>query len=316
MGVCSSPRKGAIMNKAGPENPHSQQKIEQAKKFIELELEPERAFKAAVVTESVAQGDARQTSDIDMIVLFDPLRLDVIPGDFLWSPDARDFLTRHAKGRAHTENMVHFDTNRVALSDYKKGICPEFSRYLLSIGLLIFDRDGDVESVLDHLAEFTDVRRQERVAKNVYNVNYHLDEAKALSWLERSGPVAAHAHVNAGLNYLVELLFAFHRSWLTWPNKRVALLLRFPDVVGELKSTLEQGMLVLSLTGEDIRRRVAVLRRYFDRLVEVLLSEGLLPREEPFDFAFGFEYPQIGMRHSMGEWQDAHTQYRRSREIN
>ena len=45
------------MNKAGPENPHSQQKIEQAKKFIELELEPERAFKAAVVTESVAQGD-------------------------------------------------------------------------------------------------------------------------------------------------------------------------------------------------------------------------------------------------------------------
>ena len=57
-GVCSSPREGAIMNKAGPENPHSQQKIEQAKKFIELELEPERAFKAAVITESVAQGDA------------------------------------------------------------------------------------------------------------------------------------------------------------------------------------------------------------------------------------------------------------------
>jgi hypothetical protein len=303
------------MNKAGPENPHSQQKIEQAKKFIELELEPERAFKAAVITESVAQGDARQTSDIDMIVLFDPLRLDVIPGDFLWSPDARDFLTRHAKGRADTDNMVHFDTNRVALSDYRKGICPEFSRYLLAIGLLIFDRDGEVESVLDHLAEFTDARRQERVAKNVYNVNYHLDEAKALSWLERSGPVAAHAHVNAGLNYLVELLFAFHRSWLTWPNKRMALLLRFPDVVGELKPTLEQGMLVLSLTGEDIRRRVSVLRRYFDRLVEVLQNEGLLPREEPFDFAFGFEYPQIGMRHSMGEWQEAHTQYRLSRGI-
>ena len=258
------------MNKVGPENLHSQQKIEQAKKFIELELEPERAFKAAVITESVAQGDARQTSDIDMIVLFEPLRLDVIPGDFLWSPNARDFLTRHAKGRADTENMVHFDTNRVDLSEYRKGVCPEFSRYLLSIGLLIFDRDGEVEPVLDQLAEFTDMQRQERVARNVYNVNYHLDEAKALSWLERSGPIAAHAHINAGFDYLIELMFAFHRSWLTWPNKRVALLLRLPDVVGQLKPTLEQGMLVLSLAGEDIRRRVQVLRKYFDRLVEVL----------------------------------------------
>ena len=94
--------------------------------------------------------------------------------------------------------MIHFDTNRVDLAEYRKGNCPEFWRYLLSIGLLVFDRDGEAEAVLDRLVEFTDERRQDRVARNVYNVDYHLNETKALSWLDRSGAVAAHAHVNAG----------------------------------------------------------------------------------------------------------------------
>lgn len=282
-------------------------------RFIGLELEPEPAFKGAVVTESVAQGDARATSDIDMIVLFEPIRLDVIPGDFLWSPDIPGFRTRHEKDEPDAESMVHFDTNRADLAEYRKGNCPEFWRYLLSIGVLIFDRDGEVEPVLDRLAEFTDEQRQDRVARNVYNVDYHLNEIKALSWLERSGPVAAHAHVNAGIAYLVELLYAFHRSWLTWPNKRVALLLRYPDPVGDLQAALEEGMAIRSQTGEDVVRRVRGLRTYFDRFVKVLQAEGLLPDKSPFDFAFGYEWPQIGMRHSMREWREANARYRASR---
>ena len=66
-------------------------------RLIGLELEPEPAFMGAVITESVAQGDARATSDIDMIVLFEPLRFDVIPGDFLWSPGNSEFRARHEK---------------------------------------------------------------------------------------------------------------------------------------------------------------------------------------------------------------------------
>ena len=283
-------------------------------RFIGLELEPELAFKGAVITESVAQGDARATSDIDMIVLFEPLRLDVIPGDFLWSPEEPGFRTRHEKDDSDTAGMIHFDTNRVDMAEYRKGNCPEFWRYLLSNGVLVFDRDGEVEPALDRLVDFTDERRQDRVARNVYNVDYHLNEAKALSWLERSGAVAAHAHVNAGFNYLVDLLYAYHRSWLTWPNKRVALLLRFPDPAGDLEATLQEGMAVRSQTAADIVRRVRALRRYFDRLVEVLQGEGLLPDEAPFDFAFGYEWPQIGMRHSMNEWREAHARYRSSRE--
>ena len=210
--------------------------------------------------------------------------------------------------------MIHFDTNRVDLAEYRKGNCPEFWRYLLSIGLLVFDRDGEAEAVLDRLVEFTDERRQDRVARNVYNVDYHLNETKALSWLDRSGAVAAHAHVNAGIDYLVELLYAYHGSWLTWPNKRVALLLRFPDPVGDVRATLEEGMGVRSLTAGDVIRRVRVLRDYFDRLVSILQGEALLPVDSPFDFAFGYEWPQIGMRHSMTEWRKAHARYLASRQ--
>ena len=282
-------------------------------RFIGLELEPEPAFKGAVITESVAQGDARADSDIDMIVLFEPLRLDVIPGDFLWSPGKTGYRTRHEKNGDDAGDIVHFDTNRVDLAEYREGDCPEFWRYLLSIGVLVFDRDGAVEPVLDRLVEYTDDLRQDRVARNVYNVDYHLNKTKALSWLARSGSVAAHAHVSAGINYLVELLYAYQRSWLTWPNKRVALLLRFPDPVGGLEDTLAEGMAIRAATADDVARRIRILRAYFDALVEVLQADGLLPAEAPFDFAFGYEWPQIGMRHSMEEWREAHARYRASR---
>ena len=301
------------MNKTVPDNPHSRRKVEQAMRFIGLELEPEPAFKGAVITESVAQGDARADSDIDMIVLFEPLRLDVIPGDFLWSPGQTDYRTRYEKEGDAAGGAVHFDTNRVDLAEYRRGECPEFWRYLLSIGVLVFDRDGVVEPVLDGLTEYTDERCQDRVARNVYNVDYHLSPEKALSWLERSGATAAHAHISAGINYLVELLYAYHRAWLTWPNKRVAVLLRFADPVGGIEEALAEGMAIRAPTAEDVTRRCEVLRGYFDRLVAVLQGNGLLPEEAPFDFAFGYEWPQMGMRHSMNEWREAHARYRASR---
>ena len=94
----------------------------------------------------------------------------------------------------------------------------------------------------------------------------------------------------------------------------MALLLRLPDPIGDLEATLEEGMAVRSNSAEDIVRRVRVLRGYFDRLVEVLQREGLLPSKAPFDFAFGYEWPQIGMRHSMQEWREANARYRASRE--
>jgi hypothetical protein len=72
-------------------------------------------------------------------------------------------------------------------------------------------------------------------------------------------------------------------------------------------------MAIRALTAEDVTRRCEVLRGYFDRLVAVLQGNGLLPEEAPFDFAFGYEWPQMGMRHSMNEWREAHARYRASR---
>ena len=301
------PRPGAV-RKAVPSNPHSRRKVQQTLELIRRELEPEPAFKGAVVTESVAQGDAREDSDVDMVLLFEPLRLDVVPGDFVWSPNRPGFRARHERSRSDADE-VHFDTTRVGLDEYQRGDCAEEWRYLLSTGLLIFDRDGEVEPVLDRLIEYPAELRRRRVGESTYYVDYHLSESKALGWLERSGAVAAHAHITAGMGYLVELIYAYHATYLTWPNKRIPVMLRFPDPAGGLERAIAEATLVKALTGDDVLRRLRALRSYFDRLVEVFQRVGLLALKDPFDHAFAMAWPEIGLRHSMEGWRAAHERY-------
>jgi len=279
--------------------------------FVQHELIPEPTFKGLVVTDSVAQGEAHLGSDVDAIIVFDPLRPEVIPGDFLWHPEKAGYLSR-SEGAINEmgDGWLHIDGNRVDIAQYRAGQCEEIWKFQLAEGILLFDRDGDVEQVVDELIEYSDQTRIERIASSLYHFSYHLNYEKALRWYRRSGGLAAHSHVSAGIGYMVKMLYAYNCRWLTWPNKRVPTLLGWPDPVGGLEATLTEAQTIHEYSPDELSNRIRVLTEFRDRFIALAQCEELLPAEDPLGYAFGVEWPQIGMRNSMKEWRKAHKLYK------
>tara|TARA_B100001123_G_C15311684_1_gene1024605 strand:- start:1479 stop:2360 length:882 start_codon:yes stop_codon:yes gene_type:complete len=280
--------------------------------FVRQKLIPEPTFKGFVVTDSVAQGEAYKGSDVDAIIVFDPLCPEVIPGDFLWHPDEPGYLSRNERALDEMDDgWLHIDGNRVDIEQYRAGKCEEIWKFQLTEGILLFDRDGDVEPVIDRLIEYSDQTRRQRIASNLYHFSYHLNPEKAMRWYRRSGSLAAHCHVSAGINYMVKMLYAYNRRWLTWPNKRVPTLLSWPDPVGRLEETLIEAQAVHEYSPGELFNRIRVLTDFRDRFIALAQSQELLPAEDPLGYAFGVEWPQIGMRHTMSEWRKAHKLYKK-----
>ena len=272
--------------------------------FIAARLAGESSFRGAVVTDSVAHGDARADSDVDMFLLFHPLDLAVVPGDFVWSPRLERYFGRSERPPSDPD-LLHVDARRVDLDRLAAGEASELERHLLAGGLLVWDRDGTCAEILERVAEYPARLRRERLIDLYYQVNYHLRPAKALAWYERGDARLAHAHFDAGIDYFLKFMFAWHGAWLTWPNKRVQYLLARPDPVGGFRECLGQIMLVRDFGEAELNRRIGALTQYMEKMESLLQSAQILPLEAPLDFAYGQAHPEIGLRHSMEEWRRA-----------
>ena len=292
------------MQRSEPDNPHSRRKIRQVRDFIAARLQDEPSFRGAVITDSVAHGDARADSDVDMFLLFRPLDLAIVPGDFIWSPRAGRYFGR-SDDPPEDPDLLHVDARRVDLDRLARGDATELERHLLAGGMLIWDRADGCEQILDRVAGYPPRLRRERLVDLFYQVSYHLAPAKALAWFERGDGLLAHAHFDAGVDYFVELMFAWHGAWLTWPNKRVQYLRGLPDPVGGFEECIAQIMQVRDFSRAELERRMAALRAYMDGLAALLQNDGFLPQNAPLDFAYGQAHPEIGLRHSMPEWHRA-----------
>lgn len=285
------------------------------REFIAARLAGEPSFHGAVVTDSVAHGDARADSDVDMFLIFRPLDLAVVPGDFVWSPRLESYFGR-SEQLPRDPDLLHVDAQRVDLDRLAAGEASELERHLLAGGLLVWDRDHACAPVLEKVSRYPDRLRRERLIDLYYQVNYHLRPAKALAWFERGDGCLAHAHFDAGVNYFVRFMFAWHGAWLTWPNKRVQYLRGRPDPVGGFEDCLEQIMLARDFGRPELERRIGALAGYMDRMESLLQKEQILPAEAPLDFAYGRSHPEIGLRHNMAEWRRANAQRLRKNQAN
>lgn len=295
------------MQHSVPDNPHSRRKIKQVRDFIAARLVGEPTFRGAVVTDSVAHGDARADSDVDMFLLFRPLDLAIVPGDFVWSPRLDSYFGR-SENLPRDPDLLHVDARRVDLDRLAAGEATELERHLLAGGLLVWDRDDGCAAILDRVAGYPPRLRRERLIDLYYQVSYHLRPAKAMAWYERGDGRLAHAHFGAGIDYFVEFMFAWHGAWLTWPNKRVQYLRARPDPVGGFEECLGQVMLARDFGRLELQRRLDALSGYMGKMEALLQREGILPLAAPLDFAYGQAHPEIGLRHSMAEWRRANAE--------
>ena len=303
------------MKRSFPDNPHSLRKVGQVREFIAARLEGEPSFRGAVITDSVAHGDARADSDVDMFLLFHPLDFAVVPGDFVWSPRLDRYFGRSER-LPQDRDLLHIDARRVDLDRLAAGTASELERHLLADGLLVWDRNDSCAQVLERVSEYPARLRRERLIDLYYQVNYHLRPTKALAWYERGDGCLAHAHFDAGLGYFLKFMFAWHGAWLTWPNKRVQYLRTRTDPVGGFEDCLGQVMLVRDFGREELNRRITALAAYMDKMAALLQREGILPLAAPLDFAYGKAHPEIGLRHSMEAWRRANAERLRKNRAN
>jgi predicted nucleotidyltransferase len=295
------------LQRSVPDNPHSLRKVGQVRDFIAARLVGEPSFRGAVVTDSVAHGDARADSDVDMFLIFRPLDLAVVPGDFVWSPRLDSYFGR-SEQLPEDPDLLHIDARRVDLDRLAADQASELERHLLAGGLLVWDRDEECAGILERVSEYPGRLRRQRLIDLYYQVDYHLRPAKALAWYERGDGRLAHAHFDAGIDYFLKFMFAWHGSWLTWPNKRVQFLRGCPDPVGGFEDCLEQIMLVRDFGRAELNRRIGALGGYMAKMCSLLQSRQILPLESPLDYAYGQSHPEIGLRHSMGDWRRANAQ--------
>lgn len=295
------------MQRSAPDNPHSRRKVGQVREFIAARLAGEPSFKGAVVTDSVAHGDARADSDVDMFLIFRPLDLAVVPGDFVWSPRLDRYFGRSER-LPQDPDLLHIDARRVDLDRLAAGDASELERHLLAGGLLVWDSGDSCAEILQRVSEYPARLRRERLIDLYYQVSYHLRPAKALAWYERGDGRLAHAHFDAGIGYFIKFMFAWHGAWLTWPNKRVQFLRARPDPVGGFEDCLGQIMLVRDFGEAELNRRIGALTAYMDGMASLLQRDGILPLEAPLDFAYGQAHSEIGLRHSMEDWRRANAE--------
>ena len=298
------------MQRSVPDNPHSRRKVGQVREFIAARLAGEPSFRGAVVTDSVAHGDARADSDVDMFLIFRPLDLAIVPGDFVWSPRLDRYFGR-SEQLPEDPDLLHVDAQRVDLDRLAAGEASELERHLLADGLLVWERGDDCARVLANVSEYPARLRRDRLIDLYYQVNYHLRPAKALAWYERGDGRLAHAHFDAGIDYFLKFMFAWHGAWLTWPNKRVQYLRARPDPVGGFEDCLGQVMLVRDFGRAELERRIGALSGYMDKMAALMQGERILPPDSPLDFAYGHSHPEIGLRHSMAEWRRANAEHLR-----
>ena len=295
------------MQRSIPDNPHCRRKVEQVLDFLTARLHGEPSFQGAVITDSVAQGDARADSDVDMFLLFSPLDLAIVPGDFVWSPRFGRYFGR-SEQLPDDPDLLHVDARRVDLERLAAGGASELERHLLAAGLLVWQRSAACEQILDEVTGYPDELRRTRLVDGFYQVSYHLQPAKALSWYERGDGCLAHAHFDAGRDYFLEFMFAWHGAWLTWPNKRLQYLRSRPDPVGGFERCVRESMLVGDFSRPELERRISALQAYMDRMQALLQRDGILPSKDPLDFAYGEAHPEIGLRHSMPAWRRANAE--------
>lgn len=136
--------------------------IDLARQFVERKLVPWPAFEGALIVGSVAVGEARSDSDVDMILVFDPLDVRIVPGEFAWSPTDDEFypIVGPNAVEAHEIGGVQIDAKRLAIDDLESPDLPAGLLHDLAHGLVLFDRSGRLAAVIERLLAYPRERQR------------------------------------------------------------------------------------------------------------------------------------------------------------
>lgn len=283
--------------------PATEIKRNELKAFIDRVLEPAAAVQGVVGIGSIATGNMRPDSDIDIVVFFDPLDWYIIPGEFLWRPSDGTFHEIFTTDEAVQKESISLDCLRLDLQRWNDPtfIWPEPRRAELSSGWIAFDRVGRITELIAKHTAYSETLRLSRLDHAIIWLDQHLGQDGPQKRWDSLGPATAHDRLQAAYHNLVGGLFALNRAWLPWRNRQMDALLQLEWLPENFKERILPAANAPGLDYNGYMKRVEVLRSLFDDLIDKCIVDGLYSAA-PIDQAFVRSHDEPGFAWNMDEW--------------
>lgn len=273
------------------------------RQFVHRKLEPWPQFRGALVVGSVAHGEARPDSDVDCVLVFDPLDEAIVPAELVLVP-ATDSYHTIFEVEATEVGGVQIDAKRMALDELRHQEWPEGFRHDLAHALVLADRQGAIAEILRSRLAYPDEVRMERLRDHLGWAEYFVEEWRLLAWIERGGIAAAHDQLTAAFEALIQLLHAYNREWLPWRSRWLMSAQRLAWLPGAFSRRAQAITSEIAATRESLLARRQAIASLLEEIEERLHADGLVANS---DEAFIAAHPGLGYAHNFDAWTAAHA---------
>jgi hypothetical protein len=271
--------------------------------FVRRKLEPWPQFVGALVLGSVAHGEGRSDSDLDCVLVFDPMDEGIVPAEFVWEPGSDTFHTIFEVDAVDVGG-VQIDAKRMSLADFRTLGWPEGFRHELAHALVLSDRAGTLAGILQERIAYPEAIRRARVEDLLNWADYSLAEWRLLGWLDRGGIECAHDQLTAAFETILQLLHACNGEWMPWRYRWLVSAQRLAWLPPDFRSRALEVTSRVEPTRESLLHRRAELTALLADIQAELQAVGLV---SDADEAFLATHPGLGYAHNFDAWRAAHT---------
>jgi hypothetical protein len=89
---------------------------------------------------------------------------------------------------------------------------------------IAFDRNGEITALVAERVQYTDETRLARLDESIGRLEQLLADMRPERTWETLGPSIAHDRLHAAYEYVVQMLFAYNRTWQTWRDREMTAL--------------------------------------------------------------------------------------------
>jgi predicted nucleotidyltransferase len=281
--------------------PECQEKREQFLRFVQRKLELETAVQAVFVVGSVAAGTAHADSDIDAIILMNPIDHYIVPAEAIWRESDDSFHSIFTPNEEVERTGLQLDLKRLDWQTWRQSEWPEPLRAEWGEAWIAFDRTGQVPQIIAAHTSYDDTIRLARLDDGITWLDQHLGGSGPETRWNTLGPVIAHDRLQAAYDQFVVVLFAYNRRWRPWRNREMTALLSLPWVPAGFRV---QALAALNAPSHDFagyQARVTLLRSLFAGTLEQLMRDGTYGGN-PVGEAFIRIHDEPGRSWNMEEW--------------
>lgn len=279
--------------------------VDLARTFVERKLVPWPTFEAALIIGSIGHDEDRPDSDVDMVLLFDPLDLRIVPGEFVWTPADDQFHTIRIE--ASDIGGVQIDAKRLSVGHLEQGELDDGFKHELAHAIPLFDRSGRVTKILEHRLSYPGERRRALALRHRGLAGIYQSKVAARGrerWTNRIGWAGLIDLLVAGLEEVVLTIHAYNGEFPPYRYRRLLSVERLDWIPGGFAAFRDA---VLSPALADSESNFLRANEAFDSvLAEVDARFRELGWAEDAGHLWVLSHPDLGFAYNMEEWKQAH----------